>query len=344
MAALSVLGIDLGSNAIKIVELLKKGNQTSLSSLGSIPTPPRGLLSDIPLDEQAVVDILTKLLREMKVTSKSAHISLPESQVFTRVVDLPNLTDKELSSSIQWEAEQYIPLPIDKVNMDYAVLSRDSQKNTMKVLFVAAPLHLIEKYTRLIAAANLEILSLETDAIATSRIIPKALPEKSTALFVNIGASATIIGIVREKIPIFVRTIQTGGDQFSRAISEELGFPLSQAEEYKRTYGLLRDQLEGKIFSSLSPPFETLMAEIKKVTAYLLEQYPQEKITTILLSGGSVRMPGLVGFIASETGVDTQIVNPFEYCSYNPSQKALIESNASFFTVAVGLGIKEWMA
>ncbi|MBI2611333.1 type IV pilus assembly protein PilM [Candidatus Gottesmanbacteria bacterium] len=343
MAAQSVLGIDLGSNAIKIVELVKKGNNIALSSLGSIPTPPRGLISDVPLDEQAVIDVLVKLLKEMKVVSKGVHASLPESNVFTRVIDLPNLTEKELSSSIKWEAEQYIPLPIDKVNIDYAIISRNNEANSMKVLLIAAPLTLIEKYTRIFESANLEILSLETDAIASSRITPKSLPEKSNEMILNIGATTSIIGIVKDKSLIFVRTMSMAGNNLTRTIADELGFSPSQAEEYKRTYGLDRNQLEGKIFTTLSPVFQQLMEEVKKVIAYFNGQYPQEKLTTILLSGGSVRMPGLVSYIASETSLDTQVVNPFEDISFNPTQKAMIEANAPYFTVAVGLGIKEWL-
>ncbi|MBI4130612.1 type IV pilus assembly protein PilM [Candidatus Roizmanbacteria bacterium] len=343
MAAQSVLGIDLGSNAIKIVELVKRGNNLVLSSLGSIPTPPRGLMSDVPLDEQAVIDVLMKLLKEMKVNSRGVHASLPESAVFTRVIDLPNLTEKELSSSIKWEAEQYIPLPIDKVNIDYAILSRSNEANSMRVLLIAAPLTLIEKYTRIFEAANLDILSLETDAVASSRIIPKSLPEKSNELILNIGAGTSIIGIVKDKSLIFVRTVAAAGESFTRTIADELGFSPSQAEEYKRTYGLNRDSLEGKIFTTLSPSIRQLMEEVKKVIVYFNGQYPQEKLTTILLSGGSVRMPGLVSYVASETSLDTQVVNPFENISYNAAQKTMIESNASYFTVAVGLCIKEWI-
>lgn len=343
MAAPSVLGIDLGLNAIKIVELVKKGNNIVLSSLGSIPTPPRGLISDVPLDEQAVVDILLKLMKEMKVNSRGVHASLPESSVFTRVIDLPNLTEKELSSSIKWEAEQYIPLPIDKVNIDYAILTRNNEANSMKVLLIAAPLVLIEKYTRIFESANLEILSLETDAIASCRVIPKSLPEKSNELILNIGAGTSVIGIVKDRALIFVRTVSTAGETFTRTIADELGFSHQQAEEYKRTYGLKREELEGKIFTTLSPVFGILMEEVKKVITYFNSQYPQEKLTTLLLSGGSVRMPGMVSYIASETGLDTQVVNPFENIIYNPSQKAVIEANATYFTVAVGLGMKEWL-
>ena len=344
MSAQSVIGIDLGSSSIKAVELIKKGTEISLSSLGSIPTPPRGLLSDLPLDEQAVVDVLVKLLTEMKVTSKDVNASIAESGVFTKVIELPNLTEKELSSSIQWEAEQYIPLPIDQVNIDYAILSRNQNGETMQVLLIAASKKLIDKYTRIFEAAKLSLLSLETDAISLSRIIPKALPPGSSELFLNIGASNTIIGIVRSRTLVFVRTIPSGGDNFTKAISEELGFNGAQAEEYKRTYGLDRNQLEGKIYASLQPVVGPIGDEVAKVLAYFADTYQNEKINTILLSGGSVRMPGIVSFFAQTTGIDTQIVNPFESIGFNPSQKSIIESNSPFFSISVGLALKNWVS
>lgn len=346
MPAQQVIGLDLGYNSIKAVELVKNGQTVQLESIGSIPTPPRGLLSDTPLDEQGMVDVISRLLHDMKVTTKLVNTSLPESQVFTRVIDVPKLSEKELASSIQWEAEQYIPLPIDQVNLDYAILGGDNgkDKDKMKVLLVAAPIKIIEKYTRILENAGLTLASIETEAIALSRILPAGIPEKSSLLLLNLGATSTDICIVRNKLLNFVRTIPTGGESLTRAISEELGFSSGQAEEYKRTYGLEKDKLEGKVFASIQPVFVTIIDEIKKIIAFYKERYPTEELSTIILSGGTAKLPGAISYLASETGINSQIGNPFENIVLQPNTKASVESTSSLFTVATGLALKDFVS
>lgn len=334
MAAQAVLGLDIGFHSIKAVELARVNKTIQLVSLGSIPTPPRGLLSETTVDEKAMVDTILKLLHDMKATSKIVNTSLPESQVYTRVIEVPKLSEKELASSIQWEAEQYIPLPISQVNLDYAVLGGEDN-NSMHVLLVAAPRKIIDKYSRILAEAGVSLASVETDAIAILRVIPKEVPESANLLLINIGANASDICIVRKRILTFVRTVPIGGDSFTRAISEELGFNPAQSEEYKRTYGLDKEKLEGKVFASIQPVFHTIIEEIKKIQAFFRDHYANEELSSAIVYGGSARLPGLISYIAGETGVDLQVSNPFEDIEVHPSIKQQIEANSPSFAVSV---------
>ena len=341
MAAQSIIGLDIGFHSIKAVELGRVNNNTQLISLGSIAMPEQAILGDNPNDEKIVVDTIGKLFHDMKVKSNIVNTSLPESSVYTRVIEVPRLTDKELAASIHWEAEQYIPLPIDQVNLDYAVLGNGKTGNTMQVLLVAAPLAIIERYTRILSRADLVVSSIETDAI--SILSPQTLPEKANILLINIGARSTDICIVRQRVLTFVRTVPSGGDSFTRAIAEELGFALPQAEEYKRAYGLDNTKLEGKIAASIAPVFSIILEEIKKILVYFREHNPEDKITTSLLFGGSAKLPGLMSYIASETGIDTILGNPFENIYVDPKIKAQVESNFSTFAIATGLALKEFV-
>ncbi|OGG13675.1 hypothetical protein A2773_00070 [Candidatus Gottesmanbacteria bacterium RIFCSPHIGHO2_01_FULL_39_10] len=343
MAAQSIIGLDIGFHSIKAVELGRVNNNTQLISLGSIAMPEQAILGDNPNDEKIVVDTIGKLFHDMKVKSNIVNTSLPESSVYTRVIEVPRLTDKELAASIHWEAEQYIPLPIDQVNLDYAVLGNGKTGNTMQVLLVAAPLAIIERYTRILSRADLVVSSIETDAISILRVIPQTLPEKANILLINIGARSTDICIVRQRVLTFVRTVPSGGDSFTRAIAEELGFALPQAEEYKRAYGLDNTKLEGKIAASIAPVFSIILEEIKKILVYFREHNPEDKITTSLLFGGSAKLPGLMSYIASETGIDTILGNPFENIYVDPKIKAQVESNFSTFAIATGLALKEFV-
>jgi len=342
MAAQSIIGLDIGFHSIKAVEIGRVDNNTALLSLGSIPLQSATVVSEIPSDEQIIVDAIGKLLADMKVKSRVVNISLPESSVYTRVIDVPRLTDKELAASIRWEAEQYIPLPIDQVNLDYAVLGNDKSGNTMQVLLVAAPIKTIERYTRILTKADLTVSSIETDAIAMLRIIPKTLSESANVLLLNIGARASDICLVRGKILTFVRSVPSGGDSFTRAIADELGFTLPQAEEYKRAYGLDKTKLEGKIALSIMPVFSIILEEVKKIIVYFKEHNSSENITECIVYGGSARLPGLIYYTASETGLNTQLGNPFDNIYIDPKIKAQVESNISIFAIATGLALKEF--
>lgn len=344
MAAQPHIGLDLGFSSIKAVALSGSAGHLTLVSVGSIATPPRGILSETPADEQNMVNIIARLFHDMNVTVKNVNIALPESQVFSRVIEIPKLTEKELSSAIQWEAEQYIPLPINQVNVDYAILESIKESDTMKVILVAAPIRLIEKYTRILETAGLTIGSIETDAIALSRIIPKNIPADANLLLLSIGASSSDICIMRKNTLSFVRSIPTGGESLTRVIAEEMGFTHDQAEEYKKTYGLDTNQLEGKIAASIQPVFTTIIEEINKVLAFYKEHYPNDSITGNIISGGSAKLPGLIGYITSATGVDSQIATPFEGIAMDEKSKSLVESSASTFTIATGLAMKDLIA
>lgn len=344
MPAQSVLGLDIGFHSIKAVELARVGSGIQLISLGSIPTPTRGLLSETPVDEQVMVDTIGRLLHDMKATTKVVNTSLPESQVFTRVIEVPKLTEKELASSIHWEAEQYIPLPIDQVNLDYAVLGTGSNGNTMQVLLVAAPLKVIEKYSRILDKADLKVSSIETDAISILRVIPKSIPATSTIFLINIGATSTDVCIIKNRLLSFVRSVPTGGDSFTRAVVEELGFTQQQAEEYKRAYGLDKHKLEGKIFTSIQPVFNIIIDETKKILAFYKEHYPSDAVSSILVFGGSAKLPGLISYVASETGIDSQIANPFENIIIDAKIKEQVEANSSIFAIATGLALKDFVS
>lgn len=343
MAAQAMIGLDLGFSSIKAVELSNTGNILQLVSLGSIPTPPRGLLSNIAVDEQAMVNIISKLLKEMRATTKVVNTALPESSVFTRVIEVPKLTEKELAASIKWEAEQYVPLPVDQVNLDFAILDGATNNATMDVLLVAAPTKLVDKYARILEDAGLELASIETGSIAISRILPKNIPPQANVLSLNIGASAIDVSIIKGKLVSLVHSIPIGGDSFTRAIVEELGFSHDQAEEYKRTYGLDKDKLEGKIYSTIKPIFDNIITEINKILAFYKEHYPNDKISTIIISGGSAKLPGIISYLAEVTGIDTQLSNPFDNIAVDPKIKDQVFQNSSDFAVACGLALKEFI-
>lgn len=339
----SLLGLDIGTHSIKLIELGVTGAAHTLLAAGSIPTPPKALSSAIEADHKAVAAAILQLIRETGAKADDVVIALPESQVFTRVIEVPALSARELSSAISWEAEQYIPLPLDQVNLDYSILrdAKETGTDKMDVLLVAAPKTLLEKYLTIIEMAELVPAAAETEIIATARALSRSVTAvKGGVLLVSLGAQTTDLAILRGGVLAFTRSIAAGGEALSRALVSGLDFTANQAEEFKRTYGLEQDKLQGKIVTAVKPIMDTIIGEIKRALAFYSEKHKDERVETILLSGGTAKLPGMVVYITQSVGIEAQLANPWVGITRDARFRVL-DSEGPTFSVACGLALRD---
>lgn len=336
-------GFDIGSDTLKAVWLDVEEENVTLLSCVALPTPPHGMVSESLLDQEEMAHTIKQMLTEGKITSTSAHIALADNQVFTKVIEMPVLSDKELFSAIKWEAEQYIPASLSTMTLDNLVLKQiqTEQGPKMLVLLVAAPTILIQRYQRVLEMAGLHIASVETDILS---IVRSALPdgESPTSFIIHIGSVTTAFAIVQQGVIIFTYSIPVGGLAIDRAIASDFGFSLNQADEYKRTYGVTQENLSGKIGKSISPILSSIVSETKKALAYYKEKYQNTlPVQQLLLSGGTTGIPGIASYFAEQCGVETSLINPFEVKKIGQVPKE-IAGNASEFGTAIGLALKEY--
>lgn len=339
---MSLLGLDIGTHNIKLVELSKDAQGITLLAAGSMPTPPKTASSNLEVDQHALAHVIGELIQGTGAKSRDAIVSLPEAQVFTRVIEMPVLSDQELASAIKWESEQYIPLPLDQVNMDFTVLSdgKESGSGKMKILLVAAPKALTDRYMQLMELAELNPIAAETEIIAISRALVRSVPTVANVMVVSLGAQTTDIAILRRGILAFTRSLSAGGDALTRALSESLDFTVLQAESYKKTYGLEKHVLEGKIFAVVKPVMETIVSEIKRAVGFFEEQYKNEHISVMLVSGGNAKLPGLIPYLAEQTGIEVQQGNPWIGIRKDP-RFAVLDAEGTLFAVAIGLALRD---
>lgn len=337
----TALGIDIGSHSIKIVEISSERNQVTLLNAAAILTPPRALGSTTETDRDSIANAIKKLVHDARIGTKSVHVALPESQVFTRVIDVPQLSRQELSAAIRWEAEQYIPLPLDQVVMDFSVLqeAKDTGTKMMQVLLVASPKVLIDKYVGYIEQSGLGVVSIETEIISACRALSRSVASVRTSMIVSLGAQTTDLAILRGGILTFTRSISAGGEALSRALVQGLGFHQNQAEEFKKTYGLDRRHLEGKIVQAVHPIMDLIVSEIKRAKAFYEEKYPGEHVDVVMLSGGTARLPGMVAYMAEQITVETHIANPWVGITKD-ARFAALDNEGPVFCVAAGLALK----
>lgn len=335
------VGLDIGSHSIKLVELGKDRSGITLLAAGTIPTPPKALGSKLSSDLESVAVAIKELYKVTGCKSRTANIALPESQVFTRVIEVPQLSQRELASAIKWEAEQYIPLPLDQVNIDFTILRDGKATNTgkMEVLLVAAPKVLIGKYLTILELSEISVANAETEIIAAARSLVRSTSTVKTAMIVSLGAQTTDLAILHNGIIAFTRSISSGGEALSRAVAQGLDFNLVQAEEFKKTYGLERDKVEGKILTAAKPIMETIVGEMKRALEFYLEKHKEEPIQAIMLSGGTARLPGMVVYIAETMSIETQLANPWVGIRKDPRQ-TMLDTDAVTYTVSVGLALR----
>jgi type IV pilus assembly protein PilM len=334
------VGIDVGSYAIKLAEV-KTGGGGGVQKLASAYNP---VGQSLPSDQAMVnklAETLKQLFTEQKARGKPVHVALPESLAYTTVISMPNLSDAELASSIHWEAEQHIPVPISEINLEYEVLYKPKKGEVgekMRVLLVGARKDIVNQYVKLFQLAGVEIVGLETVLLGTYRSLAAYYKDGQTALLVHMGALSTDMVVVENKEIVLTYSVQTGGLALTRAIEKGLELPPAQAEEYKRAYGLDGNQLEGKVRQVLLPVLNILVAEIRKAIQYYQTEHMLVPVRAIILSGGSVYLPGIAPYFAEIFGMEVGLANPLETI---PAQRGLTPpADVATYTAAIGVAMR----
>lgn len=335
------IGLDIGSKTIKIVELEKSGKSFKLKGSGIVGYQGQSIdkLTD-EKDMRVLGDIIAKLAKQANISSKDVAIALPEPLVFTRTIKFPLLTDQEITSAVKWEAEQYIPIPIKEAIIQHQVLER-REKSTppeVLVLLVAAARKLVEQYVKVIQMARLNPVFVETELVASARALT---PANQTVLMLDFGGKSTDIAIVKNRQLSFSRSISTAGDALTRALAQNLGIQEQQAEQYKRTYGLSTNQLEGRIKAAMDPVFNAIVDEIKKAIHFHQSEEKGDAPTSAVILGGSAGMPEIIPYLTSHLGIEVSMANPFTYVSVEAEAAKTLSAYAPLYPVAVGLAMRE---
>lgn len=337
-----MLGIDIGSKTIKVVELQKNGTSYSLAASGVVGYS--GTTVDKMSDEKemsSIAQIIKKLCAEAGIKSKEVALSIPESLAFTRTIKFPPLTDSEIASAIKWEAEQYIPIPVNEAIIQHTILKRNDNPGAdsgVIVLLVAAPRAIVEKYTKVIQMAGFTPVAVETELIALSRALA---PADKTVLLADMGGSSTNLAIVNHGMLSFSRSLPVAGDAFTRAVSQSLSVTPQQAEEYKKTYGMSSAQLEGKIKGALDSIVRLVADEIKKAVNYYMTEEKGEMPTSLIITGGSSGMPEMITSLSRTVGMEVLVGNSFGRVQVDSSFAQKLAPFAPLYGVAVGLAMRD---
>lgn len=327
---------------IKAVSLSKSGNTFVLDALGETKGPRadwvRGQNKASGMKEMAAA--IKKLLSDLKIRSRQAVACIPEDEVVSRLINLPPLKDNEIMDALKFEAETFVPYPLDQVTIDYEIVEKDDN-GRLKIFVVAAKNDLIKAFVNLFRSVGLELVALESPAIAMRRVIKSSITSGvSSIVAVDYGEKySDIIGIYNGNI-CFTRSMPIGGESITRAISINLGLDMPSAEEYKKAYGMEEAQLEGKIRNAVMPIFMNMAEEIRKTMSLFLEEQGKA-IELLVLSGGGANMPGLAEELTKVLGVEVQVVQPFLNVDTTKINVPInLNTEGCRFSYAVGLALR----
>ncbi len=332
------LALDIGTYTIKAIhgstgkEVEIKRAVEIFNSLGSA----------VPNNEavaQKMIEMLEAMLTDHKLPRGEVRLSLPETVVSTKIIELPVLTDAELASAIGWQAEQYIPIPPEQLSLEYQVLYRpDNGKQTdskMRVLLVGAHREIVESYINVFLALGIEPDILETQVLSVIRSLGIEEQDPPT-LVVHMGSSSTQMAMYAASELKFVTSHMSGGQLLTQTIEKQINLDLQQSEQYKRSYGLDPQHFEGKVKAILTPIVDSLVGEMRKAMTFYTNQNPGTSVPRILLSGGAAQLPGLVQYITESLGTEVLVAAPFSTASGE-----IPEGNHPAWTVCMGLLMRE---
>lgn len=330
-------GLDVGSTSIKLI----KSDGKKITAISVIPNPSgKNLVTMNNAEKISLVDQLKEAIKSLGLKGKQVVASIPESLVYSRVLKFPIMSSPELATAIKWELDQSVPFPPNDVEMSWAVMEKpDKVKGDEKisVYVVAVPSSVSDSYVQLLELLELQPLRIENEIPALVRSFSASLNNDSPSIIAEIGASGISL-VLSGKDKIFGNySLPFGGAVLTKLVADAFGLPLAQAESYKRTYGMAKDQLEGKMFTVLKPAIDNLIGEIKKIALSFQNEHKGSFVNRMILTGGGAYLLGLIPYLsASLEGMEIVIGDPFSNINVDQKYKTL----GPIFAVSYGLSME----
>ncbi|HVQ44042.1 MAG TPA: type IV pilus assembly protein PilM [Candidatus Saccharimonadia bacterium] len=332
-----IFGFDLGTRTAKMIQLRPSGKTMEVMGYGYAQFPDDAIVEGIVVDPQEIVKAIKPLLKKTtygQITATRVAASLPVAKVFTRVLELPPMNPADLGQAVRLEAEQYIPVPLPDLYIDYETIEAGAERN--EVLMVAAPRAIVDSYIKLFDLLGLEVALVDSSMAATTRAIVASTQLGKPTLVADIG-STSIDLTVHDKVIRLTDTVPLGGDSLTQQLVKDLGVGREQANEIKYKFGLGPSGLQPKVMASLGVPLKKMCDEMRRVMKFYQDRGAQKrKIEAIIVGGGSASMPGFLEYMAAEINVPVVLADPWMGLDMKHVEP-VSKYDAPMYTSAIGL-------
>ena len=337
-----IIGIDIGSSAVKLVQLRTVKDGYQLAHVGILPLSAEAIVDNTLMDSSSVVETVKQLIFNLKIKAKEVACSISGNSVIIRKISLPFMPVEELEDQIQWEAEQYIPFDINDVNVDFQILSPDeADSSKMNVLLVASKKDIINDYQAVFVEAGLKLVVMDVDSFAVQNAYEINYPaeQQEVVALVNIGSSIINLNIVHGGVSLFTRDVQMGGHLYTEEIQKQFGVSDEDAEQMKLSAA---DSDDARLKDILQRVNESVAQEIRRSLDFYNSTAGDGRISKVYLSGGAAKTLQLVEAVQRRLALSVEMLDPFLKVGVNEKEfnQSYLEDIAPLVAVAVGLATR----
>ena len=330
-----LFGLDIGFSSIKVMQVSQQPKVAMVTGYGVANIDHKAVDNGTIVDHENIAQAMHELFKKRligDITSQRVAVSVPAARTFTRILTLPKLANKDLAETVQLEAEQYIPVPIDELYIDYETI-QITEKN-MQVLAVAVPKKVIDSYVTLTQLLGLEVVAMETTLGATGRLFRHTDQNDIPTVLIDFGSVSADVTI-SDKTLVVTGTIPGGGDNFTSLIAQKLGVSREEAHVIKVKYGLGVSKKQKEIVQALSPILEQIVKEIRRMIRYYEERSnTKKKIGQIVTLGGGANAPGLSEYLTDSLRLPVRSCNPWQRLNFDHLQPPSLTEKSMYLTVA----------
>lgn len=330
-------GLDIGTNAVRVVQLAPSGQGWNLTHYGYAPVDAKTSASDSPEARRKLGEIIMTAIGQSGIKSRDVAIGLPSQKTFTTVIDVPTMGEAELKSTIKYQIDQYIPMPMEDAKVDWKSLGQSlHDPKQLEVLLTSTAVKYTEERLEFVESLGLNVIAAEPDPIAMIRsLLPPGLTD--ARLIVDMGEQSTDIAVTFGDTPRLVRTIPIGLSSLLKAIVTNLNVQEDQARQFVSKFGLAPDRLDGQVLRALESTLDNFTSELNKSIKFFQTRYPSTPVGGVLLAGYASSTPRFGEYVAAKTGIRAEAANPWQKVRVaQTDQQQLLPIMHEFATV-VGL-------
>ncbi|MDO4271580.1 MAG: type IV pilus assembly protein PilM [Candidatus Saccharibacteria bacterium] len=330
--------LDIGTTALRVVELAHSGSGWNLKHYGVKQIPTRLSESTAEKDRRELGMAITELIAQSGIKAKDVAIGIPSSKMFASVVEVPTVSKSELNATIKYQAENYVPMRADEAKIDWAIIGPSPVEQNKSEVLVASVLNTFteSRLDLLESELGLNVIAIEPDSIALVRsLLPDGVSDGR--LIVNMEDSATDVIVTLGNAPRLIRSIPIGMKSLVRMAKQNLSIDEQQAQQLLLKFGVDPDALDGQLFRSVHTLIDQLNGELIKSLKFFTTKYNGMQISATLISGYTSILPGFANIIANKTNLATQIATPWQHVNVPMGDQTNLAPISAQFAVVVGL-------
>ena len=340
----SYLGVDIGTLSIKIVELSNENGRPKLENYAILTDYDLALGNSVQSGAERTPKVfngqanlmLRRLIKAGEIAAREINMSVPIFSSFLTVMELPQMSESEVASAIQFEAKKYVPVSLDSVVIDWSLIGTSGDGKIL-ILLIAIPKELINEYTNIAREADLKLLTIELETVSAARALIGNDPVPT--VLVDMGSRDTTISVVDSGSLRISHSIETSGEDLTRVLANSLNISWRRAEELKKENGLKIMDNNSQIASVLTLLLDIIIKAIQNIIDIYFSK-TKKKIEKLIIYGGASKMPGFAEYLNNRLKMDVVIGVPFSRVAYSEKLKPVINEIGHEFAIAIGLALK----